>query len=455
MLPELMHDKEIVARFTREARAAVQITSEHVARVLDVGKLETGAPYIVMEYLDGGDLAAWLEQRGALALDQAVDFVLQACVALAEAHSLGIVHRDLKPANLFCIRRPDGKLSIKVLDFGISKMTHVGSPHDSGADNTKTSSVMGSPFYMSPEQMRATRDADSLTDIWSLGVILYELVTGKVPFDGTTATNLAIRVATEPPVSPRVLRGDMPEGLEAVILRCLEKDKRRRFPNVAELALALAPYAPRSARQYVDRIRNTIHSAGLSSDLASPPSFQTGSTQPPPPMVPQAAPSGPLPPEPAPVPSNAAGPAITTDPVTESVPAPPMHAGPTRLAPILAGVLAAIILVGAGAMLFARASATTPDALHAAAPSPSATASTPPAPSAQPPLVAAPPPTGAPPPEGSASATPASPGSPATPQRHRRGSPGHLETQGAPATATPATNPAPAKPASPLQMQPL
>src|ERR1700733_1118638 len=150
LLPEMLSSREAVARFPREARAAVRITSEHVARIFDVGTLENGAPYMVMEFLEGGDLAAWIEQRGPMPVEQAVEFVLQACVAVADAHGLGIVHRDLKPANLFCVRRTDGRLLIKVLDFGISKVTQFGSSGP-GTSATKTSALMGSPLYMSPE----------------------------------------------------------------------------------------------------------------------------------------------------------------------------------------------------------------------------------------------------------------------------------------------------------------
>src|SRR6202167_5914469 len=147
LLPDALHNSDAVARFAREARAAVKIKSEHVARVSDVGTLPNGAPYMVMEYLDGVDLAAWLHERGTLPIEQAVDFVLQACEAIAEAHALGIVHRDLKPANLFCIRRADGNLSIKVLDFGISKVTTPGAPAH-GVDMTRTNALVGSPLYM-------------------------------------------------------------------------------------------------------------------------------------------------------------------------------------------------------------------------------------------------------------------------------------------------------------------
>src|SRR5689334_6553526 len=175
LLPHVLSNQTAVARFAREARAAVRIKSEHVARVSDVGTLESGAPYMVMEYLDGGDLSAWLKERGALPVEQAVEFVLQASEAIAEAHALGIVHRDLKPSNLFVTRRRDGSMTVKVLDVGISKTTSI----DAAAmDMTATTAVMGSPLYMSPEQLQSSKDVDARSDIWSLGIILYELLAG-------------------------------------------------------------------------------------------------------------------------------------------------------------------------------------------------------------------------------------------------------------------------------------
>ncbi len=185
LLPDALRSPEAVARFVREARAAVKIKSEHVARVTDVGHLENGAPYIVMEYLEGVDLSAWLRQNGPMPIPQAVDFVLQACEAIADAHVLGIVHRDLKPSNLFCIRRTDGQSSIKVLDFGISKILNPGTPRP---DMTATSALIGSPLYMSPEQMSLSKGVDVRTDIWSLGIILFELITGRTPFEGGCGT---------------------------------------------------------------------------------------------------------------------------------------------------------------------------------------------------------------------------------------------------------------------------
>jgi len=262
LLPEAVGNVEVVERFVREARAAVRIKSEHVARVSDVGTLDGGEPYMVMEHLEGSDLAAWLE-RGPLPVEQAVEFVLQAGEAIAEAHALGIVHRDLKPANLFVVRRADGLWSVKVLDFGISKVTARGESQRAG-DFTRTAAVMGSPLYMPPEQMVASKTVDARSDIWALGVILYELMTGQAPFAGDTLPEVCMRIALEAPRSLGTFRPEIPPTLEAVVLRCLEKDRERRYSNVADLAHALVEFAPTRARNSVDRIARTIQAAGLS-----------------------------------------------------------------------------------------------------------------------------------------------------------------------------------------------
>ena len=273
LLPEILAQTDSVARFAREARAAVKIKSEHVARVSDVGKLENGAPYMVMEYLDGSDLGVWLRERGPLPVEQAVEFVLQACEAIAEAHTLGIVHRDLKPGNLFVIRRPDATLSVKVLDFGISKSTTPVGPGHAGA-MTRTSALMGSPLYMSPEQMQSSRDVDVRSDIWALGVILYELISGGPPFKADSMPELVLRVVQGPAApSLRGVRSEVPDGLERVIARCLEKDRRKRYESVGELAVELLPFAPRRSRVTVERISGVLRAAGFSGiATALPPS---------------------------------------------------------------------------------------------------------------------------------------------------------------------------------------
>ncbi|HEY4160033.1 MAG TPA: serine/threonine-protein kinase, partial [Polyangiaceae bacterium] len=247
------------------------IKSEHIARVSDVGTLETGEPYMVMEYLEGEDLGQWLTRRGALPVEQAVEFVIQACEALADAHSLGIVHRDLKPANLFSLRRSDGLLAIKVLDFGISKASLGAAGSD--LDVTKTATVMGSPLYMSPEQLESARNVDARGDIWALGAVLYELVSGQPPFMADSLPGLILQITQKQPASLRGLRPDIPAALELVIARCLEKDRAKRYPNVAELAQALVEFGPKRARPSVERAMRVIQAAGLSvSALALPPS---------------------------------------------------------------------------------------------------------------------------------------------------------------------------------------
>jgi eukaryotic-like serine/threonine-protein kinase len=259
MLPWALSDQAAVERFAREARAAVRLKSVHVARVVDVGTLESGSPFMVMEFLEGSDVAALVQGHRQLPLDEAADIVLQACDAVAEAHSLGIVHRDLKPRNLFRVTGHDGNPLIKVLDFGISKMR--GGP---GADLslTKTAEVIGSPSYMSPEQLRASRDVDERTDIWSLGVILHELLAGVVPFDAESVTQLTAMVLLENPRPIREVRPDVPELVERLIAGCLEKDASCRVQSVADLADVLDAFAPEHSRGLARRVRQVTETKG-------------------------------------------------------------------------------------------------------------------------------------------------------------------------------------------------
>jgi serine/threonine-protein kinase len=233
----LAANAELVERFTREARASAKLKNEHVCRVSDVGTTETGAPYIVMELLEGADLAS-VATNGPLPIDTVVDYVLQASIAIAEAHSLGIVHRDLKPGNLFLTRGFDGSPMIKVLDFGIAKAQST-----TDFKITSTATILGSPGYMSPEQLRSTRNVDARTDIWALGVILYELVSGRLPFAGESMTDLAVKVSIDP---PDPLTGFDP-AFQAAVFRCLEKDPANRFQDVGQLAAALVPLGGASA----------------------------------------------------------------------------------------------------------------------------------------------------------------------------------------------------------------
>jgi serine/threonine protein kinase len=239
-------NKELTARFLREARAAARLRSEHVARVADVGTLESGAPYLVMEYLEGFDLSVLLASTGRQPVTNAVEFIVQACDALHEAHRAGIVHRDVKPSNLFLTTRPNGTPCIKVLDFGISKSEHLGSL-STKLHATRPSALLGSPFYMAPEQMRAARDVDLRADIWALGATLYELLTGRVPFEAESLLDLALRVANSDPVPLRGIRPAIPWALEQIVLRCLQKDPYDRFASARSLAAALAIFMPRRA----------------------------------------------------------------------------------------------------------------------------------------------------------------------------------------------------------------
>ena len=265
------------ARFVREARSAASIQSENCVRVFEVGTLPNGASYIVMEHLAGADLAQTLAARGRLSIEEAVDYLLQACEAIGEAHGRGIVHRDLKPQNLFLTQRPDGSACVKVLDFGISKAI------DEEAPNlTSTDMVMGTPLYMSPEQVRSLKSVDHRADIWALGAILFELLTASPIYEAATATALCAMIAMDPPTALRVRRPEAPPELEAIIFRCLHKDPRGRFPDVAALAEALAAFASERGRESAARTSRVVRAgaqqggfAGAAVAAAGPSPFGT------------------------------------------------------------------------------------------------------------------------------------------------------------------------------------
>jgi serine/threonine-protein kinase len=287
LLPETLQDAECVTRFSREAKAAVRLKSEHVARVTDVGKLENGAPYMVMEYLHGKDLAAKLEEHGPYEVSEAINYILQACEGVAEAHSIGIIHRDLKPRNLFMTKRPNGQPLVKVLDFGIAKNISNASTDDTAL--TKISSLIGSPHYIAPEQMTSSGVLDGRADIWSIGVCLFELLSGHMPFDAPTVLELCNQVLDHPARSITEFRRDVPQGLVQIIERCLSKRPDDRYKDVGELAAALEPFAPAAMRGVADDIRATL--ANLPSDddtgpYAQPASASSRLSAPPPAMSP-------------------------------------------------------------------------------------------------------------------------------------------------------------------------
>jgi serine/threonine-protein kinase len=235
---------EARSRFLREGRATAALVSDHVVRVYDVGTLDSGAPFMVMELLRGHDLARTLLQHGQLSIERACDCVRQAAEAIACAHDQNIVHRDLKPSNLFLTQRSDGTPLVKVLDFGISKTTG-SEPERITSNLTAERSVLGTPFYMSPEQVRDAKAVDFRTDIWSLGLILHELLSGSPAFEGTTLPGICAAIAADPPAALRLKRPEVPLEVEAIVLKCLEKDPAKRFQSARELIAVLTPWSGR------------------------------------------------------------------------------------------------------------------------------------------------------------------------------------------------------------------
>ncbi|WP_437669640.1 serine/threonine-protein kinase [Sorangium sp. So ce131] len=275
LLPQALSRADLVGRFLREGQAAARIRSEHVTRVYDVGTLAGGEPYLVMEYLEGTDLKAVLRRDGPLPVELACEHLLQACEALAEAHAIGIIHRDLKPGNLFLSQRADGSPLLKVIDFGISKMALEAEPaRIKGPDVTESSAMLGSPLYMAPEQMVSSKNVDARADVWSMGAILFQLLTGATPFRGDSVMEIYDRILEGPPVL-RALRPDVPERLERAVQRCLQKNPADRFGNIAELAAELAAFAPPHAQILAERAARVLRvrpqsSAGGSVAPAAP-----------------------------------------------------------------------------------------------------------------------------------------------------------------------------------------
>jgi len=233
------HPTTLNQRFAREIAAVQQLRSPHAVRLRDAGTLGNGSHFMVMDHLEGADLQRILERTACLPIDRAVRLIRQACAALAESHALGIVHRDLKPANLFVTQRSDGSDCLKVLDFGISKLPQ--STMDQLA-LTVSGAVLGSPVYMAPEQMICSSDVDARADVWALGVVLYQALSGGFPYEAEAMPQLCARVLSE---NPRRLSelAPVPAGLEAAVMRCLERNPDDRFASVEELAAALEPFS--------------------------------------------------------------------------------------------------------------------------------------------------------------------------------------------------------------------
>jgi eukaryotic-like serine/threonine-protein kinase len=245
---------DAVERLLLEARAAAKLTSHHAVRVFDVGTLANGTPFLVMERLVGSTLQeALVRAPKPLPILEVVDWILEVCDAVAEAHSHAIIHRDLKPENLFLTDQRDGPPLVKVLDFGIAKAL------DAERELTLTGRLLGTPHYMAPEQVQSARDVDGRTDVWALGVVLFRLLTRTHAFDGRGSPGMVpLQILEEKAPPIRARRADIPEELAFVIARCLEKDRLKRWPSIAEFATALLPFASPAKASYVERIQRLI-----------------------------------------------------------------------------------------------------------------------------------------------------------------------------------------------------
>jgi serine/threonine protein kinase len=243
---EFVENAEIVGRFLLEARAASQLESRHATEVFDVGTIATGAPYLAMEWLEGSDLEC-ISARERLSVEVIVDYVLQACEALAEVHARGIVHRDIKPANLFVTTAADGRPLVKLLDFGVSKIA-------SSKEGWGSLGVVGTTSYMAPEQMSASDDVDARADIWALGVVMFELLTGELPFEGASLAETLSSIVLKKRLSPSEKGEGIPKELDDIIDKCLSLDRERRHSSVTDLAMALAPFATSYAQARADTV---------------------------------------------------------------------------------------------------------------------------------------------------------------------------------------------------------
>ncbi|MDB4946884.1 MAG: hypothetical protein JWP97_6418 [Labilithrix sp.] len=370
LLPQAASSEDLVERFLREARASVRLKGKHVAKTLDVGRLADNCPYIVMEFLDGHDLHAEIRAAaasGPIPVENAISYVLQAAEGLAEAHSRGIIHRDLKPGNLFLTRGVDGHPLVKVLDFGISKTLDTGAGAE-GLSLTRTEMLLGSPLYMAPEQMRSSKHVDERSDLWALGAIAYELLTGRVPFEADTILELCFKVAQEAPPHPQALRPELPADLCAAILRCLEKLPEDRFGNVAELAAALEPFGLARDRGTAERARDVLGTGKRTprTSLPSAPDLERYALpKTPPPTVAPLSAARLAAEEPASA-ATVAEPTPTRDPAPQAWGTTQSQPGPRSRKGLVAAAVGGLVLAGVVALAVTR---------HSAGPQPAAAGS--------------------------------------------------------------------------------
>lgn len=350
--PEYVGSQDAVSRFENEARAAASLKSKHVVDVYDHGITEDGRPYIVMEYLEGEPLDARLEKRGSLNIQEVAVIVLQVSRALSRAHQNGIVHRDLKPENVFLVWDDEDQTDIaKVVDFGIAKFTE---PEASGISSaTKTGSILGTPYYMSPEQARGLKNLDARSDNWSLGVIAFEALTGQRPFDGEAVGDLLVKICTSEPPLASSLQPHLPPAIDEWVRKALTRDPDERFQSASELADSLVTVAGLPGR---GTLGSAVGGGAMRmSDPGAAPNFAKTEQH----ASAQLSTSGAL-----------TGAALETDIDPAVVPK-------SKMSPMLLAGIAAFVLAGLGAV-FAMSSSDSTDAESPAAEA-AATASAPPA----------------------------------------------------------------------------
>ncbi len=341
LLPQFATVSDAAERFVREARAASRIASDHVAHVLDVGTLPEASdvPYMVMEYLEGQDLSRALKSGHRFTIEEAIDYIIQAAEALAEAHRERIIHRDVKPANLFLTRYADGTPLVKVLDFGISKIAQDAQIGDMGL--TKTTAVLGSGYYMSPEQMRSAKSVDTRTDIYALGVCIFELLTGSPPFTADNFAELCLKVAMDPPTPMRLRRPDVPEALAEVIAKAYARSPDDRYPTMGAFVAALAPWASPHSYPAIEQVGRISARMGDRGTMSSVPAMAPAGSMPPPPMPSLSSPLS----------SSSSGAVAAAGPLSKSVSSPSGAPAGRGGAPLWA-VAGGIALLSGVAMFF-------------------------------------------------------------------------------------------------------